>query len=523
MKNILIYTAVAVSILICNGCSYLDMEPVSSVTNANYWKSADHFKAFNTGLHSLLRKHSFNLFLLGEARSDIFGDSPFSGEATQGMERFPYNTLNAEYTGVENFADFYETINQLNLMIEQVTKTTVLETGTQMYYLGEAYGLRAFLYFQLLRTWGASVIVTEPTDGSTIDLSNLKKAASTEFEVMALIKKDIDNSLEAFGTVYGFELGREYWSKAATLMLKGEVYLWSGNQMDGGEDDYREAKNALIEIQENVDVALESQFADIFAYDNKGNSEIIFTIRNAQNEYTLWDNKYAANLLPQRINLNSYYDESGVSYIDLPEINMYGTIRLQAKKGHYFQSFRQNDTRKSATLKAVYQKEVDGTFTYINVFPYKFQGVNLEGSNQRSMLDDYPIYRYADCLLLLAEAKALLGEDPTGLINEVRERAYGSTYFNEHYNEVAYPNDKGSFYDDNPFMGSDEDVFEAILKERLREFMFEGKRWYDLRRFGNNYVFKYTLADSSDPRKLLWPINETALTNNSLLEQTPGY
>ena len=31
---------------------------------------------------------------------------------------------------------------------------------------------------------------------------------------------------------------------------------------------------------------------------------------------------------------------------------------------------------------------------------------------------------------------------------------------------------------------------EAILKERLREFFFEGKRWYDLRRFGKDYVFK---------------------------------
>lgn len=144
----------------------------------------------------------------------------------------------------------------------------------------------------------------------------------------------------------------------------------------------------------------------------------------------------------------------------------------------------------------------------------------MEGSNERSWYDDYPIYRYADALLLLAEAKALLGEDPSTEINAVRERAYGSEYFNAHKNEVAYPNDKGSFYNDNPFEAGDENVMEAILKERLREFFFEGKRWYDLRRFGKDYVLKYTTAQES---RLLWPINEGALTNNPALKQTPGY
>ena len=71
-----------------------------------------------------------------------------------------------------------------------------------------------------------------------------------------------------------------------------------------------------------------------------------------------------------------------------------------------------------------------------------------------------------------------------------------------------------------PLIPGDENVMEAILKERLREFFFEGKRWYDLRRFGNQYVLKYTTAQES---RLLWPINEDALTNNPALKQTPGY
>ena len=150
-----------------------------------------------------------------------------------------------------------------------------------------------------------------------------------------------------------------------------------------------------------------------------------------------------------------------------------------------------------------------------------FQGVLLDGDAQRSWLDDYPIYRYADCLLALATAKAFLGEDITQEINEVRERAYGTTYFNEHRSEIAYPNDKdATFYANNRFVGSDDNPIEAILKERMREFLFEGKRWYDIRLMGNEYATKYSNANSE---RLLWPIDENTLGENSALNQTPGY
>ena len=105
MKKIFITFMAAVSLLTFNRCTSLDMEPVSSISDANYWKSSDQFKAFNTGLHSLLRLRSYNIFVLGEPRADIYGDQPFGGEATQGVERYPYNTINAEFTGISNFGE----------------------------------------------------------------------------------------------------------------------------------------------------------------------------------------------------------------------------------------------------------------------------------------------------------------------------------------------------------------------------------------------------------------------------------
>ena len=142
-------------------------------------------------------------------------------------------------------------------------------------------------------------------------------------------------------------------------------------------------------------------------------------------------------MVPQREYMANYCDESGTPCMEIPGYNFHGLMRYQVKKDHYWKTFRENDSRLTGTLKAVYQKQEDGSIKYIAPFAYKFQGTTLEGSNERNWLDDYPIYRYADALLLLAEAKALLGEDPSTEINAVRERAYGSEYFNARQNGVS--------------------------------------------------------------------------------------
>ena len=166
------------------------------------------------------------------------------------------------------------------------------------------------------------------------------------------------------------------------------------------------------------------------------------------------------------------------------------------------------DSRKLATLKGAYNKLENGTLDLIGVFNYKYHGVQDAGDS-RSLCDDYPIYRYADLLLMLAEAKAMLGESPAEEINAIRQRAYGENYDNK---TIGFPNQP-----------NDKDINETILEERFKEFIMEGKRWYDLRRFGNEYVFKHTLAENGNTDKLLWPIDKTTLTNNPALNQTPGY
>lgn len=535
MNKFLTYIMVGAA-LAFTGCDSLDISPESSITDNNYWKNDAQFSAFCVGLHAQFRIRNYNYFLLGEPRADYYKGETSFGSSTQGNERLWQNNLNAVNPGMSNFGEFYSIINQLNLMISKSEQNTSLPESTRNFYLGQAYGMRAYLYFHLLRSWGNVIIWTDYTEGSSLDLKHLNKSASPAADVMQQIIDDITASETAFGNDYSFRNGtqRYYWSKGATMMLKGEAYMWRGKHFGGGNADYTTAKNALMAIQASGKFKLLDNYANVFAYNNKNNEEIIFAIRySREDSYVMWGGTtYTNNMLPQQNILFGYYDENGTPISKLGDkVKVNGVARYAIDPNFYNKGFQDADTRKRATLQAAYEKDEEtGELTYCYAYPCKFLGVLLDGADNRSMYDDYPIYRYADCLLLLAQAKAFLGEDPAAEINAVRERAYGKEYFAAHYATLAYPNDNDAeLYAGNAMQKPDNaGAMEAVLKERMREFMIEGKRWYDLRLAGDEYVLAHSTASAS---RLLWPIDENTLTNNKAdeatgqpgLVQTPGY
>ena len=107
-----------------------------------------------------------------------------------------------------------------------------------------------------------------------------------------------------------------------------------------------------------------------------------------------------------------------------------------------------------------------------------------------------------------AEAKNALGQDPSAEINQVRQRAYGVNYPAHIYvNSSPAANDA------------------AILKERLLELVVEGKRWWDLVRFGKAYelVPKLVGRDDATHHLLLFPIADATLSLETKVKQNPGY
>ena len=506
-KIILILSGLGLMLAI-NSCSKkLDLAPVSSISDANFWKTPDQVDAFVAGIHTAFRNNVGSFQYLGEMRADIFGTDPgsnsaFTGEATQGVEKLWTNTLDGNNAGVSNFGNFYFNINQINLLIKKLNTTNLVTPANKNYYLGIGYGMRAFYYFQLVRSWGNVIIQTDPV--TRIDSFNLAKPASSADSVMTLIKSDIDNSVSSFGSDYSFRNQKGYWSKSATLMLKANVYLWTSYR-GGGTADATVVLNALNDIQTNVSgLSLLPSYANVFASTSRGNSEIIFASRDLLNEASL---PFANTFFPQTGLIANFYDSVNNRKFNVAIDNWGGLLRAPIKIATY-REFSDLDSRKFVSIQPAYNK-VAGVYQIAGAFANKYQGEQSAGL--RVFTNDYPIYRYADLLLLKAEAEVILGQDPTNEINLVRARAYGANY---NIAVQGYPN-----------QAIDASPQEAILQERFLEFVFEGKRWYDLRRMdaSGKYVFEYTNILSTDAYKLLWPIDRNTLTNNSALVQTPGY
>ena len=148
------------------------------------------------------------------------------------------------------------------------------------------------------------------------------------------------------------------------------------------------------------------------------------------------------------------------------------------------------------------------TTNYLGSILSKFVGKNNSGDIVNE--NNVPIYRYADVLLLLAEAKNNLGEDPSAEINQVRARAYGSNYNAATY---GYTNSTKAIN------------AKAILDERYKEFIGEGKRWWDLLRAGDNFVYDEVASmTSGGTRKNIYlPISPSMIADDKTLVQTEGY
>src|SRR5690606_19351092 len=299
-------------------------------------------------------------------------------------------------------------------------------------------------------------------------------------------------------------------------MLKSEVYLWSAKVSIDGQApnnvnaDLQQAKSAVETVIPRF--TLQSNFANVFNSSSvpasKGNNEIIFAIRYQVGEST--NGLFPAFIYAQTDNLNGFVDHDGNAVGNDPlQIASSGTLIRYEYKVDLYDTYDIADQRANATFLNL-NKETNRAAVL-----RKYLGTFVNGV--RTYADDYPVYRLAEAYLILAEIKNKLGEDPTAEIMMVRNRAYTG----------SAPQFVNGTFEQNEL---------AIFYERSKEFVAEGKRWYDLRRMqdgaGKALVFRTDLPllgvlqdIPGQNHKVLWPIDLGTLTADPKLQgnQNPGY
>ena len=406
-----------------------------------------------------------------------------------------------------NWGNFYMDIYQINHAIDKITTACeFLDEETRNTYLGQLYGLRAYYYFHMLRTWGGVPLCDKPDVLMTSEIAQLSKERATEQATWQFIRDDVDRSCEIYDKLgFGNYKGRNcYWNKAASYCLKAEVYLWGAKvrPLKGSavfsptpEADLAEAQQALQTVEALY--ACNDKFIDAFSPTNKdSNRETIFAVRYKLGEKTNFYSNFTYNVST----FTKWYDLDGNKLGNVLNIGS-GAMRYEYTLDFY-RSFAAADTRRDATFLPFCGQDNDGKLEMAGLVLRKFLGETDNGRVQYT--NDLPVYRYMDVALMLAEIANELNEpaEVERWIGRVRTRAYG---------------------DEAPaFTYTTHDAAEeAILAERDAEFVAEGKRWYDVRRMlGGKYALELV---GGNELKLVWPIDAGVLSKDSKVKQNEGY
>lgn len=484
MKKLL-YICVSMVVLITTSCNkWLDVLPPNEQITDKYWTTKEEVEAVLGSAYVSLQKSVNTMLVWGEARGNMLS---LGGFFNNDLVMFKNLTLLPSNTLVK-WDSFYEIINYSNMVIKYapdvVDRDPSFNVAVMQSFQSEAYYLRALSYFYLVRNFGEVPLITEPYMN---DSQRYEKAKSSQEEIYAQIIADLtiagQNSKDTWPTMWETK-GRSTSNSIQALLA--DVYLWM--------EEYDKAIIACNNVLESGKVGLIQGVVNgknnWFTMFNPGNSnESIFEV---QFDFT----KNQTN------NFLSIFGSSN-NWI----ISQYG-VRL----------FQEN------------LEDVRGAGASYSNSDYKlWKYIGAEGGTTiaRPQSDqNWIIYRMADIYLMKAEALIMKGQSfyPAAmeLINDIRTRA-----------QISRP---------LAISESQIDMLDMVLQERAKEFVGEGKRWYDLLRIAkrNSYEYKEYLitevlqgiSGGSAPviRSILLnenahylPIHQDEIRYNTLLEQNPYY
>lgn len=519
--------------LVGTSCNSLDLSPVDYYGSGNYWQAPEHVRAYMDGLHKNVRDKIYqHQYIFGEAR----GGSSLTGSSVDGVS-ISYGSLKVQKItpaapSVTKWGELYGLIANINLFIQKTKEAAYMSEADKAYYLGQAYGLRAFHYFDLYRVYGTAPLQLEPNKvvNGNFNPEDLYEERASGTKLMTQIKSDLTESLKYFGDNKSFDPdnrdnNKGYWSLAATECLIAEVYLWTAkvttDDNQANEADLAVAKKHLLNLVGNYGLGLEGDFNDVFDVKNKGNKEIIFAVRFAEGEASN-DQSTVYNLQTGAFRGGNFRDENG-NILDKDTLLVSnGTIQYNEYKKELFMKFDKKDSRRDGTFLSVYHKE---NMKLLGTYVRKNMGYFNTSTNRRVWNGDAIVYRLPLVYLMLAEIENMEGGDVAKYINLVRQRAYGKNWDPEVF---GY---KNADFTTNEL---------AILNEKDKEFVQEGQRWWDVLRMtitkgGKHLVFCKEaniigegeedlpiLNEETRAFMVLWPIETEMISKDPKVKQTPG-
>ncbi|MEO5997844.1 MAG: RagB/SusD family nutrient uptake outer membrane protein [Chitinophagaceae bacterium] len=469
-------------ILVLASCNKILVEKPKTVAVENFYNTAQEIESAVNAIYEPLRSNNMvEQTVILDAHTD-WGYGRGSRADYNAMQGF--NAANINNAGAR-WNTFYLAIRNANLVIQNAPKGSSISQEDIKRNLGEAKFLRAFSYFQLVRNWGSIPLRTE------VNMTIRDLAKSSIEDVYSLIDADLkyaESNLPEVQTLVGKP------TKYSAKTMLADYYLTRGNYSEAAtkaNDVIQSNKYSLVPVASKTDFQTK-----LFGPTIITTPEEIFYFKYSRQpgagSWILWVLSH-----PSTGNFN--FGGAYAHYSDATN--------------PFYISWNDNDIRKNLWDKINFGL---GPNTLVSS---KYVDQNAVEQNNGAG-NDLPIYRYADALLIYAEATCMASTGPTAAgveaLNKVHRRAYGKDP-----NLPASVDFKISDYNKNTFQM-------LVLQERAYEFIYEGKRWYDLKRTGKAAeVFLVTKGIKIAEKAYLWPIPVSELNFNKALDpakdQNPGY
>jgi len=508
-----IYIILAMLALSASSCKkdFINLVPEDSYTDASFYKTPDQFKQAVIAAYAPLRDVLLNDYFTSEMHSDNTIYQPYpSNRGTAYLYR--ENISDFTNTATNDYANAvwqhcYTGISRTNIVIERL-QTATFDAAVKAPIDGEAKFLRAFYYFKLVRLYGGLPLFLKEVKGT----NDAFKSRSSVDEVYTQIIADATDAVSELAAPTKFPQSG-YATKGSATMLLAEVYA-TQKKWDQVE--------ILLNTLPAMGYGLNTNYADAFSPTNKNSKESLFEVQ--------YLNGTVLGTTPNPLTFHFLPRSTNTTIVLGININNSSTGGWNTPSRDLINSYEANDKRLDASIGIA-----EGAYNTSDLFvysanksiinytpaagkvgvPYIKKYVHSPLTTTLGSNDNFPIYRYSDALLLLAEALNEQGKSPIAALSAVRSRAGLTT-------AAADP----------------ATLRDVIAHERRVELAFENHRWNDLVRSGKaietinafgaqlKTQVNYLTPDAYllNQNKLLFPIPQYEVElNPSGMVQNPGY
>ena len=478
---------------------FLEVEPIGTTTEGNYYKDETEARAALVSVYDLMRKNSGgfeNIITMFNAASDDHFAGGGSDSDGAGIQSFSNYTINPFTIPRSFWSDYYRGIYRANQLLAKLPGVP-MDENVKSRFAAEAKTLRAFYYFNLVRMFKNVPLILEPLSASQF----YSVPQADPAEVWAQIESDIIESMDNLPSTVNVSSDGGRLTKGAAQAILGKVYLYQGKNSLAAQQF--EQVNGTPGGTSQYGYRLLNNFNDLWNFTNKFNTESVLEVsHSAQGSYWgIWGgNSDEGNTINTMVGPRNYVRISSPA----PELPSGWSFNVFTQD---FVDFMGSDPRLNATVFNLKTLKQNGNADYIGgyqdtgYFLGKFlprQGDVYDGSLGGDAVLNYAqntyAIRLADTYLMEAEALGGTGARAQALLDAVRDRVG---------------------------LGSVPVSLGAIKAERRRELAGEGHRWFDLVRWGDAPTVLANRGFVAGKHEIL-PIPNQELESTQI-EQNPNY